>query len=119
MPLTSLTMRCCCSTSIPRRPFADGTPVVRHSLSRTSLIVQTETKQCAAGGWVQLEGTADLTGGLKVVGVIKAMASSPANFAIAGFSVSDDGNVVVNVTRISSGTPVDVHAYLTIKVSKA
>lgn len=89
------------------------------SLSRTSLIVQTETKQCAAGGWVQLEGTADLTGGLKVVGVIKAMASSPANFAIAGFSVSDDGNVVVNVTRISSGTPVDVHAYLTIKVSKA
>lgn len=27
-------MRCCCSTSIPRRPFADGTPVVRHSLSR-------------------------------------------------------------------------------------
>lgn len=94
-------------------------PAVRDSLSRTSLIVQTETKQCAAGGWVQLEGTADLTGGLKVVGVIKAMASSPANFAIAGFSVSDDGNVVVNVTRISSGTPVDVHAYLTIKVSKA
>ena len=32
--LTSRPMRCCCSTSMPRRPFADGAPVVRHSLSR-------------------------------------------------------------------------------------